>query len=350
MSYRTAPLASLPTRSNEANRYLTENFMQIIPSENIISELSLPSNLSVVPVNVSTEVVPFLDAILEFPARSDDVFICSLPKSGTSWMQMIAWLLKHNLDYKSCLNTDRELLTGSFNRTNGLEKRVDQLLSAESQTMERKAAKKMAWNEYFDRFQSPRVIKSFLPLYFLPKSVWSNGTKIIYIVRNPKDAAVSEFHFMCLFPFNLSIDDIVDGIANEQWLASPRADHILNFWKCRNLKNVLFISYEDLVWNTFDGIKRISEFLECNYTDAQLTELTQFLSFDNMKNIGTLNRESYLTTIENDTGIKRKDAGFKFLRKGKAGTYKDELNENQIKKLDDWACQMEMQSDFKFKL
>lgn len=38
----------------------------------------------------------------------------------------------------------------------------------------------------------------------------------------------------------------------------------------------------------------------------------------------------------------------RFLRKGKVGSYRDELNNKQIQKLDDWAVEAFKNSDFKF--
>lgn len=38
----------------------------------------------------------------------------------------------------------------------------------------------------------------------------------------------------------------------------------------------------------------------------------------------------------------------RFLRKGKVGSYRDELNDKQIQKLDDWAKEAFKNTDFKF--
>lgn len=41
---------------------------------------------------------------------------------------------------------------------------------------------------------SPRLLHSHLPPHLLPKQIWSVRPKVIYIYRNPKDAAISRFH------------------------------------------------------------------------------------------------------------------------------------------------------------
>lgn len=43
---------------------------------------------------------------------------------------------------------------------------------------------------------SPRHIKCHLPVAFLPEDVWNVNPKIVYIVRNPKDAAISYYHHL----------------------------------------------------------------------------------------------------------------------------------------------------------
>lgn len=32
--------------------------------------------------------------------RSDDVFICSFPRTGSTWLTEVLWLLAHDLDYE----------------------------------------------------------------------------------------------------------------------------------------------------------------------------------------------------------------------------------------------------------
>ncbi len=43
----------------------------------------------------------FADTIYEFKARSDDVFVCTHPRSGTTWTQEMVWLICNDLDYET---------------------------------------------------------------------------------------------------------------------------------------------------------------------------------------------------------------------------------------------------------
>ena len=41
------------------------------------------------------------DKIYNFQARSDDVWVVTFPRSGTTWTQEMVWLICNDLDYKT---------------------------------------------------------------------------------------------------------------------------------------------------------------------------------------------------------------------------------------------------------
>lgn len=112
------------------------------------------------------------DVISNFQTRAEDVFVVTYPKSGTTWMQEIIWQIYNNGE-----TTSKNI----FERVPFLEFSTSPRLG-----------------EFADiaKVPSPRLIKSHLPYSIIPKGS-SDGTKCkyIYIARNPKDVAVSYFHF-----------------------------------------------------------------------------------------------------------------------------------------------------------
>lgn len=65
-----------------------------------------------------------------------------------------------------------------------------------------------------------------------------------------------------------------------------------------------------MVRDSFTHIKKISEFLGCKYSDEQLRQLTEFVSFKNMKDNQNLNKESLISDIERTYNVTRLDSSF----------------------------------------
>lgn len=51
------------------------------------------------------------EQVRKLKIRSDDVFLCSLPRTGSTWMQEILWLLVNDLDYEKAGKIDHLLRT-----------------------------------------------------------------------------------------------------------------------------------------------------------------------------------------------------------------------------------------------
>lgn len=319
MSYKMSRLEYSSRFSKGANEFLMENFVRVIPCEKFISKLPTTlENLKKSPFIMRKLLAEnFIDSILDFPIRSDDVYVSSLPKCGSSWTETIVWLLKHGLNYENVNLSNRQKSISAFENTATLRAMANELLANDvSKSLTETAALKMAWTKHFGSLESPRIIKTHLPVFAFPKDVWlskaNSGAKVIYVARNAKDAVVSEYHFRrnYLPPADITIDDVIRGVTEDMWIHSPYLEHILSAWSLRNLPNVLFITYEDLVNEPFATIKMISEFLQCSYTDAQLKELVEFVSFNNMKKNVALNRDDIIADVEHTFGVKRQDASF----------------------------------------
>ncbi|XP_026468555.1 sulfotransferase 1 family member D1-like [Ctenocephalides felis] len=158
------------------------------------------------------------ERIKSFNVRSDDIWIVTYPKSGTTWSQEMLWLISNNLDFK----TAREI---------SLEER--------SQFIEFSA-----FREHFpdtitpvDNMKSPRNIKTHLPASMLPDEIWEKKPKIVYVARNPKDVIVSFYHhFRMLEGYYGTFEEFADTIMEDKLYWSPYWNHLLDFWKLRNQK------------------------------------------------------------------------------------------------------------------
>lgn len=99
--------------------------------------------------------------------------------TGTTWLQEIVWQVYHN---------------GEISKER-VESRYPQL--EKSQLFQRPGDESEVT---LNSRPSPRLIKSHLPYHLIPMSEnEANRSKYLYIARNPKDAAISFYHFVSSF-------------------------------------------------------------------------------------------------------------------------------------------------------
>lgn len=222
---------------------------------------------SFVPITTSARYLP---DILKMEIRSSDVIVITWPKSGTTWMQYIVTQL---ICGKNCEDQNSTL----FERNISLEFARNPMEPNNSEGGYKIAAE----------LPPPRLLKSHLKSSMLPSSLLDSKAKVIYVVRNPKDAAVSFFNFCCM---NTSLppykdwseffEHFYDGLLPYgDWF-----EHVLPWWEKRNEPNVLFMKYEDMKKNLQDAVLRISKFLEKSISEEELGDICEKSSFDAMKN------------------------------------------------------------------
>lgn len=54
------------------------------------------------------------EKIHNFQIRSDDVFLCSYPRTGSTWLQEILWLLGNDLDFEKAKTINQFVRTPLF--------------------------------------------------------------------------------------------------------------------------------------------------------------------------------------------------------------------------------------------
>lgn len=132
---------------------------------------------------------------------------------------------------------------------------------------------------------NPRLIKSHLPSQLLPRQIWEQKRKIIYVARNPKDVVISSFHFLTgLGLWQGNLDDFVDQFITDRIMFTSYWLHTIDFYRMRNEPNVFFVTFEEMKRGLKDVIERLSLFLDCKVlSEAGKEMLIKHLSFENMK-------------------------------------------------------------------
>ncbi|XP_038066234.1 sulfotransferase 1C2-like [Patiria miniata] len=283
-------------------------------------------------------------ALKTFKVRDDDSWIVTYPKAGTTWVQEIMSCVMHdgNLEEVNKRHTASPMPFIEFN----LPKTIRQLnrLPLTYQVVE--------------LIQSPRVIKSHLPGQLLPPNIWDKS-KVVYVIRNPKDVMVSYFYFLKrVSPTGRSgqtFSEYFDEMMSGKILYGPWWDHYLFFWKLRHHPNVLLLRFEDLKRDLRGNVERVSKFLGKDLPAETLDAITDHCTFANMKKNPMANPDSILAPPEQAADTAPREGSFmgkgrhphrlkqaadtapqegSFMRKGKVGDWKSHFTVAQNEAMD----------------
>ena len=125
-------------------------------------------------------------------------------------------------------------------------------------------------------------------------------------------------------------------------------DHIIKFWEIRNEPNIIFLFFEDMKRDLAGVVNKVSKFLEKSFSKEEIEELCDHLSFNKMKDNKAVNKSDILQMLNLIPGREAND--FNFIRKGKVGSYKDELTSEESELLQSYVNNIDSDiTDFKYK-
>ncbi|CAN2389456.1 Sulfotransferase domain [Pristimantis euphronides] len=240
----------------------------------------------------------------EFQFKEGDVLIATYPKSGTTWMQEILTLVYSQGDSAIATSVPNWL------RAPWLEHQY--------------------FKDTLKDGEGPRFITTHLQSDIVAPALQKSKAKVIYIVRNPKDVAVSYYYFhkMAKFmpdfeSFPEFLEDFLEGkVHYGSWF-----NHVKGWYNQRKNLDMLIISYEDMYKDLRRSIKKVCGFLECPMYSKELTKVEHHCKFAIMSKNVMVNY-----TLVPQEILDHKQS--KFMRKGVVGDWKNHLTDEQNEAFD----------------
>ncbi|XP_039274601.2 amine sulfotransferase-like isoform X4 [Styela clava] len=188
--------------------------------------------------------------------------------------------------------------------------------------------------DVFDKLpHSTKVFATHLPVeLFNYEKMRRSNSKMIYVMRNPKDQAVSWFHFSKKIPlpdetkkqmgeeWNKFFHNYVNGQhpqCNKEGQWYP--DHIKEWMKYKNDENFLVVVYEDMKTNFQSEIRRIAKFLDVDIGDNDVANVAEVCSIKSMKEQADVEKTGFLKIN---------------VRKGEIGGWKNQFTVAQSELMD----------------
>ncbi|XP_035700326.1 amine sulfotransferase-like [Branchiostoma floridae] len=175
-----------------------------------------------------------LDVMPDYPVRDDDIFILTYPKSGTNWIMEVV---------KKVMNAAGKMATPDEHSTWCIEMYVP--------GKDEKPRHVLAMDS-----PSPRIIHTHLPRQLAPKMVANpeGKVRVIVVVRNPRDVAVSLYHYNKQMEMEFgthvksvnSWDAFSTDFLEGKVVYGDFYDHALGWWKMKDDSHFLFLKYEDM--------------------------------------------------------------------------------------------------------
>jgi hypothetical protein len=237
--------------------------------------------------------------------RPDDIFIVSYPRSGNTWTRFLIANLLH---------PDKAVTFANIEEF---------IPDAEAQS-----------SRYMNRVRSPRVIKSHQ--YFDHRY-----RKVIYIVRDPRDVAVSYYQFARKYrsvqdgsSLENFVSDFVRGRLNSaSW--GTWGENVGTWTAARHGKDsFLLLRYEDLIAGATIELKRLAQFLGIDSSLQHLLDAVNRSSADRMRDLEKTQSDTWIST-------KNKRNDIPFIGPASTGNWKAKLTDRSVEEIESaWGALM----------
>jgi len=230
----------------------------------------------------------------DLSVHADDTFVVSYPRSGNTWTRFLVANLLHPDEPANFANIER--------------------LVPDSEAQSCK---------YFKSIPRPRVIKSHQ--YFDPRF-----KKVIYIVRDPRDVALSYYDFQRKYrqiedgyPLSKYVNDFVGGhLSSADW--GTWGENV-GSWVATRQKHpgFLLLRYEDMVVDTERESAKIAVFMGLEPSRQLLANTIDLSSAERMRGLEKIQGSEWVST-------KNKRSDIPFIRTASSGGWRNLLPPDAI--------------------
>jgi len=224
----------------------------------------------------------------QFEIYSDDIFLVAYPKSGSTWLR---FLIGNYLTDNKCDFTNQHIVMPDIYYS----------------------------PEKIKLMKRPRIIKSHEP--YNP-----NYPKVIYLVRDGRDVAVSYYYHLIKFrkiSENTSFERFIKSF-NENKIDkySIWGNHVYS-WLNNKHENLLLIKYEDLILNTKSMFKNILNFAGFEIIESKIDQSIHFADFDNMQKMERSQGKKFEV-------LSNSNSDMLFVRSGKPGEWEKHFSKELL--------------------
>lgn len=228
----------------------------------------------------------------DFRVYPDDVFVVSYPRSGNTWTRFLIANLIYQDDPVTFAN---------------VEQRIPDIYTSSKR--------------HLKKLPRPRMIKTHE--YFDPRY-----KKVVYIVRDPRDVALSYYHFHIKFrriEEGYPIDEYIPRfMAAEFDPYGSWAENVASWLITRmDSGNFLLLRYEDMLENPQQELNKAATFLGMQSTLEQLERAITLSSADKMQALERAQGKNWATTKKT-----RQDKPF--VRAARSGEWQSGLSELSV--------------------
>lgn len=227
----------------------------------------------------------------------DDVFLVSYMKSGNTWLRFLVGNLTHPNEPVTFANIEN-LVPSVY----GLPDRV------------------------LRRTPKPRYLKSHEPFH-------AEYGRVIYIVRDPRDLAVSYYYHVLkarLLRRGSAIDEFIPQFLADwpRLYHAPWPDHVMGWLAMKpSRRGFLLLRYEDLLQDTKRELEKVAHFLEIGASEDQLARAVELSSVENMRSSEKRDAEKWSTT-------RRTRSDVAFVRAARSGQWAEVLSTESVAKIE----------------